>query len=92
MVVQLGGAARRAHAGRGQRILDRDWHAMQRAEVTACRSFRIRRVGFAARTLEVERDDGVELRVDALDALDQPFEQRAACQFTAAYGGGLPHG
>ena len=51
---------------------------MQRAERVAARDRRVGGVGRATRALDVERDDGVQRRIEALDACQIVLEQLAA--------------
>ncbi len=77
-------AARRPEPGGLERVLDRERHPVQRApHLVACE--RAIGVGGACPgTLDVERDDGVELAVQALDAREIVIEQLDAADLALA--------
>jgi hypothetical protein len=62
------GAASRADAGRVVEVLERDRHAVERAAARASPELLCRPPGVLARALGRDRDVGVEVRVQPLDA------------------------
>ena len=70
-------APRRPHAAGGVGVLVRDGQAVQRADRTPRGQRRVGGVGGGPRALGVQRDDGVDLRVELLDAVQVGLEQLA---------------
>ena len=75
---QAGSAACGAHACGLVGVLDRHRHAVQRADVVAAGQRRVGGVCGAARTVGVERDDGVQRAVECIDAGEVVIQQLAA--------------
>ena len=78
-------AERRADAGRGDQVLDRDRQAVHPAAALAARELRVARVGLREQGIAVlQRDDRVVRRVQPLDAVERGDHELAARQLRAA--------
>ena len=77
MITQFGGAAGRADARRGDRILDRDRDTPERADISPAGASLVDRECLGAGPFGCERDDGVDRPVELLDAVQVQIEQLA---------------
>ena len=68
-------ARRRRHAAHIEQIFDREWNAVQRAAILAARNLIGGDARFVQCALGSEGDEGVDLRIDRLDALQADLRQ-----------------
>ncbi len=87
-----GGPEGSAHVRAQEGILVRHRQAKQRPRHGATRQRRVGRIGRGQRLVERGGDDGVDGRVDALDARDMRVHDFAHAQLAAADGAGHVHG
>ena len=74
VAAQFGCAGGRAHPDGLKGVLDRHRDAVERAQVPAVGQCPVRGVRLPAGPLDVERDNGVERRVQTIDAVEEEFE------------------